>query len=142
MMRSVIQRLAGAVFLSLASDIAVIAHHSSAMYEPTKTTVVTGVVTQFRWINPHSVLWVTADAADGKAPVQWPIELTSPGNLTRAGWTRQMVRPNDRVEVTTRPLRDGTPGGICMSVKLLATSETIDCRLGEAIRAGEKPNLK
>ena len=38
---------------------------------------------------------------------EWSIEATSPGVLTRSGWTRNAVKPGDRVSVEFNPLRDG-----------------------------------
>ena len=64
------------------------AHHSFAMFDSTRTTVVKGTVKEFQWTNPHVVLWVMAAADDGAAQEQWTVELTSPGNLTRMGWSR------------------------------------------------------
>src|ERR1700704_3435723 len=76
------------------------AHHSFAMYEPTKTLTLKGTVKTFQWTNPHVVVWVLVQPEDGGAVQEWSLETTSPGVLTRAGWTRQSLKAGDRVSVT------------------------------------------
>jgi hypothetical protein len=86
------------------------AHHSFAMFDQSKVMTITGTVKDFQWVNPHVVLWVYA-AADAGSPDIWTIELTSPGNLTRMGWSRRSLNPGDKVAVEIAPLRDGSHGG-------------------------------
>ncbi len=52
-----------------------------------------------------------AEPAGGGDPETWTVELTSPGNLTRSGWSRHSLSPGDKIEVEINPLRDGTHGG-------------------------------
>src|SRR6202790_2446815 len=101
------------------------AHHSFAMYEPTKTLTFKGTVKTFQWTNPHVILWVLVQPEDGAAPQEWSFETTSPGVLTRNGWTRQSLKTGDRVSVTFSPLRDGSRGGGLNSVTLLDTGQTL-----------------
>jgi hypothetical protein len=44
--------------------------------------------------------------------------MTSPAYLVRAGWKSTTVKQGDEVKVTVRPLRDGSPGGLFVSVLL------------------------
>jgi len=81
------------------------AHHSFAMFDANKTLTLKGTVTQFSWTNPHVYLFVDVDGTT------WGVELTSPGNLAKVGWTRNVVKPGDKVEVEVNPLRDGKHGG-------------------------------
>jgi hypothetical protein len=113
------------------------AHHSFAMYEPTKTMTLKGTVKAFQWTNPHVVVWVLVQPEDGGAVQEWSLETTSPGVLTRNGWTRQSLKAGDRVSVTFSPLRDGSRGGGLNSVTLLDTGQTLIPKFGE-----EKPGLK
>lgn len=87
------------------------AHHSFAMFDTTKTVTIKGTVKDFQWTNPHVVLWIVREADGGGDPETWTVELTSPGNLTRSGWTRHSLSPGDKIEVEVNPLRDGTHGG-------------------------------
>jgi len=85
-----------------------LAHHSFAMYDVSKTETISGTVQQFRWSNPHVVIVV---ATAGPAPQTWSVELTSPGNLRRVGWTRHSLTPGQSVSLEIYPLRDGSHGG-------------------------------
>lgn len=115
----------------------VVAHHSFAMYEPTKTMTFKGTVKSFQWTNPHVVVWILVQPDGGGAVQEWSLETTSPGVLTRAGWTRQSLKPGDRVSVTFSPLRDGSRGGGLNSVTLLDTGQTLIPKFGK-----EEPGLK
>lgn len=126
--------MAAAVFGAAAP---VRAHHSFAMYEPTKTLTFNGTVKAFQWTNPHTILWVLVQPKDGGPAQEWSLETTSPGVLTRAGWTRQSIKAGDRVSVTLSPLRDGSHGGSLNSVTLLDTGKTLVPSFGK-----EKPGLK
>ena len=98
------------------------AHHSAAGIDRTKTVVLTGTVKQFGWTNPHS--WMEVDVPDQKGgTTTWKVEMTSPAYLVRAGWKSTTVKQGDEVKVTVRPLRDGSPGGLFVSV-LLADGRT------------------
>lgn len=113
-----------ALTLSVAGPAA--AHHSFAMYDATKLVTVTGTVKEFQWTNPHAILWVYADPGKGAAPVLWSFELsTSPGPLSRLGWTKHSVNPGDKVAVEMNPLRDGQQGGSLKRVTLLATGQVL-----------------
>jgi Family of unknown function (DUF6152) len=94
-----------------------LAHHSGAMFDATRTQVITGKVTEFNWVNPHSSFKVEVAGAGGK-PEIWAIEMNTPQNLVRSGWKRTTIKAGDQVTVTVRPLRDGKPGGSYMSIKL------------------------
>ena len=113
------------------------AHHSFAMYEPTKTLTFKGTVKSFQWTNPHVVLWILVQPEGGGAAQEWSLETTSPGVLTRNGWTRQSLKAGDRVSVTLSPLRDGSRGGSLNSVTLLDTGQTLIPKFGK-----EEPGLK
>jgi hypothetical protein len=114
-----------------------LAHHSFAMYEPTKTLTFKGTVKSFQWTNPHVILWVVVQPDGGGAPQEWSFETTSPGVLTRNGWTRQSLKAGDKVSVTFSPLRDGSHGGGLNSVTLLDTGQTLIPKFGK-----EEPGLK
>ena len=108
----------GALLAALAAAVPAQAHHSFAMFDFSKTVTVRGEVKEFQWTNPHVVLWVVGTTSPGAAPEPWAVELTSPGNLTRMGWSKRTLNPGDRVEVDFSPLRDGKHGGGFRSVKL------------------------
>ena len=117
---------------------AVSAHHSFAMYEMEKRVTLKGTVKAFRWINPHALIVLTVD---GAPPIDWSIEMSSTGNMTRHGWSRSTLSVGDAVEVVVSPLRDGSPGAACHNVRRGDSAVPLDCNAGAAIRTGETPNL-
>jgi hypothetical protein len=113
------------------------AHHSFAMFEPTKTLTFKGTVKTFQWTNPHVIISVLVQPDEGGAAQEWALETTSPGVLTRNGWTRQSLKAGDRVSVVFSPLRDGSHGGGLNSVTLLDTGQKLVPSFGK-----EQPGLK
>ena len=67
------------------------AHHAfSPVYDAKRTVVVDGVVTQFRFVNPHAMLLIdVTDSKTGKV-VKWNVEFAGRLNLEEAGWTRRV----------------------------------------------------
>lgn len=102
------------------------AHHSFAMYDSTKLVVVDGTVTNFQWTNPHVLLWLTGSTTAGEAATLWTVELpTSPGNLSRMGWSKHSLRAGDHVLVELNPLRDGKHGGSFKKATLPASGKVL-----------------
>jgi uncharacterized protein DUF6152 len=123
-------RLLALLALSLA--VPAWAHHSFAMFDQTKTVTLKGSVIEFQWTNPHAFLHV--EVAEGGKKTAWHVELNSPNNLRRQGWRATSVKAGDAVTVLINPLRDGTSGGLFISVTLPDGTT-----LGEATRAGGGP---
>jgi hypothetical protein len=94
-----------------------LAHHSAAGIDRTKSVTVTGTVKEFRWANPHS--WIDVDVQNDKGSTDtWSVEMTSPAFLVRSGWKSTTLKPGDKVSVTMRPFRNGDPGGLFVSITL------------------------
>ena len=118
----------------------VAAHHSTTMFDHAKMLTINGAVVELRWVNPHVSLSVNGTIKEGEEPAVWLMEMTSPGNLVRAGgWRRDAVKPGERVEVVFSPLRDGEKkGGALKKLTVLATGEVFTAN----IREQEKPGLE
>jgi hypothetical protein len=93
-----------------AVSIPALAHHSGAMFEDRLTLELTGTVTHFDYVNPHSWLYVNIENEDGTI-TEWGFELDAPPRLRRIGVSPNFWREGDRVTVRTRPLKDGRPAG-------------------------------
>ncbi len=93
------------------------AHHSGAMFDASKKVDVSGTIIDFNWSNPHANFKVSVEKPGGGSEV-WAVEMNSPNNLVRDGWKRTTLKAGDKVTVTVRPLRDGTPGGQYVSIIL------------------------
>lgn len=91
------------------------AHHGTAVsYDQSSWLTVTGTVTEFRWRNPHSALFLDIVDENG-ATVNYAIELASPVLMSRSsGWTRATFKPGDTVEFRVHPSRTGAPVGECL----------------------------
>lgn len=120
--------LGGAVLGAPPASAPAAAHHSFAMFDADQTRTLRGRVAEFRWANPHVALFVRLDGEPGREGV-WSVELTSPGNLRRLGWTRETLKRGDRVEVSIIPLRDGRRGGGFREVTLLDSGRKLTASL-------------
>ncbi len=92
-----------------------LAHHSFAMFDMTKDVSLEGTVKEFQWTNPHSWVQVVVQDPAGK-DVEWSIELGGPSNLFHKGWTRNSIKPGDKIAMVIHPLRNGAAGGAMVSV--------------------------
>lgn len=115
------------------------AHHSFAMFDFDSTISCPATVKEFRWTNPHVTLLIEASVKPGDPPDTWSLELTSPGNLTRLGWTHSSFKSGDHIEVKFNPLRDGHHGGAFREAKNVATGEVLKSSVRDA---NDAPNLK
>lgn len=106
---SLVRRFPLAALLAV-SAMPATAHHSGAMFEDALTLELTGTVTEFEYVNPHSWLRINVEDEDGTV-TEWGFELDSPTRLRRIGVSPNHWRPGDRVTVRTRPLKDGRPAG-------------------------------
>lgn len=90
------------------------AHHSTAMFDQSKVTYLTGTVKQFEWINPHVWLHLTIVNANGQEAT-WSFEGGSTAQLTQLGWKPENFRVGAKVEIGFRPMKDGSRGGQIMN---------------------------
>src|SRR5688572_8059886 len=94
-----------------------LAHHSPIVFDRTRQITLTGVVTEFRWGNPHS--WIHIDVADPDGKVaNWSIEMDPASHLAREGWRSSMLKAGDKISVVVFPLRNDEKGGQYISVTL------------------------
>jgi len=116
------------------------AHHSFAMFDFNNTVKFKATVKEFRWTNPHVVLLVEGSPKPGAPAEVWSMELTSPGNLTRMGWSRKSFKPGDQIDLQFNPLRDGKHGGAFKEAKVLATGQVFTSSVRDFERA-QNPEL-
>ena len=85
-------------------------HHGTAIvYDLTQSITVSGTVTDFRFVNPHTLIYLDVRGEDGKV-VSWLGGLSSNTSLSRReGWTRETLKPGDEISVTGAPARGGAP---------------------------------
>ena len=87
------------------------AHHGAASFDNSRLVTVDGIVTEYIWSNPH--VYVKVDAKDDNGnTVHWVLEAQSVVNQANAGWTKDMFKPGDRVEIEATPAKGGRPVGV------------------------------
>jgi len=108
------------------------AHHSAAMYDDTRMIAITGTIKEVRWVNPHASVLIYGAANNQGEPTEWLLETTSPGRLTRLGWTRSSFKAGDRVVVEIHPLRDTDQhGGSIQKITSVDTGKSYGTNLRE-----------
>ena len=92
----------------LAAAIPAAAHHAfSNEYDESKPMTLEGVVTRVDWENPHVHYYVDVAQADGTV-VSWSCETGGPNRLAKRGWTRDSLKPGDKVTVHAFPAKDAS----------------------------------
>jgi hypothetical protein len=82
------------------------AHHSAAVaYDLNKTVTVQGVITEVKWENPHTWIYLDVKDASGKA-VKWGFEGKVPNLLIRTGITPAILKPGVQITISGHPARD------------------------------------
>jgi hypothetical protein len=94
------------------------AHHSFAPYEPTIQIKLSGVVTTFKWANPHVYIEMDVPDEKGGAARHWLVECASTQILNRAGWKFNQIKAGDKVTVIVSPLRNGEPAALLKQLTL------------------------
>jgi hypothetical protein len=95
------------VLLSIAS--VAIAHHSfQATFQSDKSVSVDGVVKDFRFRNPHVIIYLDVSNDDGTV-TSWMAEGSSATGWRRAGWKNDSLKPGDRLRVSGNATNDGSP---------------------------------
>ncbi len=100
---------ASAALLALLAAAAT-AHHSAAQFDFAQRVTVEGVVKEFNVTNPHT--WAVVEITDAKRGTRdAQYEGHSASHFYRAGFTRGLVKPGDKIAILIAPRRDGEDGG-------------------------------
>jgi len=92
------------------------AHHSQSEYDLRGKVEVEGTVTKVEWRSPHA--WIYVDVINDKGEkVNWSFELPSPVTLMRRGWTRDSLKPGDRIKVAGAPAKNFPAIAIANSIR-------------------------
>jgi hypothetical protein len=103
-----IPRIAGplaCLAVLLSSPVFLAAHHSVVAYYDTNTQLtLKGVVTKIEWTNPHAFVYLDVKDEHGKV-TNWAIETDSPNVLSRGGWSKHTLKPDDEVTAIGFPAK-------------------------------------
>jgi len=82
-------------FAAFAPSAPLFAHHGEANYDTEKIVSVKGTVSEFQFINPHTL--IALDVKNEKGEIEkWSCEARSPGMLVRAsGWDKNTIKVGD-----------------------------------------------
>jgi hypothetical protein len=96
-------------FCVLAWGAPLLAHHGTGVaYQVDKWITLKGTVTEWIWSNPHcGILFDVTD--DQGNVVHWGAELGNPHQLSAAGFSKDVLKPGDKVTITGHPSRSGAP---------------------------------
>ena len=99
----------GAVVATLLLGVgSVSAHHPfSQDFDSNKPVTLTGTITQVQWTSPHVYTHIDVKDPQGKV-TSWRIEMGSPTELTKAGWTRAMLKAGEMVTLQGWQAKNGT----------------------------------
>ncbi len=99
------------------------AHHgTAASYDQHKVTTLQGTVSEFLWRNPHCALFVDVKQPNGET-ISYSIEMYSPSLMVKQGYTRNVLKKGDTVEMDVHPSLAGSPSGECLGCRLLVNGK-------------------
>lgn len=103
----------GAAFaLALLADAGIAHHSTNGIYDETKEVELTGVVKEWRMINPHPSLQLEVVGSDGEVQI-WDVSYggSAVTHLKRRGYTADTFKTGDEIVVRGHPARvDGAYG--------------------------------
>lgn len=109
---------AAALALALSGAAApALAHHSFSLFDNRTSVTLEGAVKEFQWTNPHVWIQLVVKDAEGK-DVEWSIEGASASIMARQGWSRQTLKPGDKVVLVVHPSKQGSADGQLVSATL------------------------
>ena len=92
------------------------AHHGRAGYD-TKGQGITlrGVVTEYKWINPHVFLNWNVKNDKGEV-VEWTGEFSSPTTMISEGMGKNTFKPGDEIIATVIAAKGNVPHGLVLKI--------------------------
>ena len=86
------------------------AHHGDAAYSSTPLILKGCKVTEFNWMNPHSL--IKFDYKNEKGETQhWTMEIGSPPSMALLGWSRTTLRAGDVITAYVYQAKSGAMVG-------------------------------
>jgi hypothetical protein len=83
------------------------AHHGTANYDMTKVVTLKGTVTDFQFVNPHTL--ILFDVKNDQGVIEhWQAEATSPNHLVRAGWSKDIIKSGDQISISGFRAKNGS----------------------------------
>ena len=106
-----------------------LAHHSTAAFDMTRASTVSGVVTKFTWANPHSYIELDVDGE------HWRLEVEALNLLRRYGWTKDSLKSGDKISCIGAPAKDpATLAQKCFTIEFPDGRKLVATPIGDPTR--------
>src|SRR5688572_22961060 len=112
------------LYLFIVPMIATAHHGTNITYDASKPLEIKGTVTSFKFANPHIEILLDVKDEAGKV-TNWNIEGPGVYTWSKAGWTRNSLKPGDQITATISPGRLGNPIGVATKIVTAAGKEFI-----------------
>ena len=120
-------RLATLVALIAVLCTPVLAHHGrGATYDMKKRVTLKGTVSRVEWRNPHVLIYMDVQDADGKV-VTWGFENSGVSTLAQEGYNRNTLKVGEDITAIVNPAANGAPTAIVVKI-ILADGKEIMSR--------------
>jgi uncharacterized protein DUF6152 len=84
------------------------AHHAfSRDFDQNKPVTLEGTITKVQWTSPHVMTYIDVKDSSGKV-TNWKVELGSPAQLTKAGWTKDKLKVGQMMSLEGWQAKNGT----------------------------------
>ena len=122
----------------LALSAPVAAHHGDAAYADKPMEMKGCVVTEFDWMNPHSLIKFDYKTATGELQ-HWTMEIGSPPSMALLGWSRTTLRAGDVITAYVYQSKSGVLVGRTNKVILADGTVLADRDESTPSRYGTEP---
>ena len=109
-MQTRVRALIPVIAALLGTTVPLAAHHGDAAYSATPKEMKGCVVTEFNWMNPHSLIKFDYKTEKGETQ-HWTMEIGSPPSMTLLGWSRTTLRPGDVITAYVYQAKTGLAVG-------------------------------
>ncbi len=82
-------------------------HNFAAHYQLEETVEISGIVSEFRFVNPHARVYLDVRNEEGELE-SWMAEGDASVALRRSGWAADQLKVGDRIEIVGHPSRAGS----------------------------------
>jgi hypothetical protein len=94
------------------------AHHAVAgVYDLNKEITLEGRLDKLNFTNPHASIEMSVPNPDGTV-THWKLTTASVANLTRAGLSKESIKPGEILKAVILPAKNGNPAGFIRTLTL------------------------
>lgn len=119
-------RLVMTILLVASAPLAFAHHSTAATFTEERYSTVDGVITEFKFRNPHVLIYIDVTNPDGTV-TSWMVEGSSATGWRKANWKNDSLKKGDRLRVSGYATIDGSP------MVWLKTMELLDLQTKQLI---------